>query len=437
MNSSVAIENHESRGGCPSPPLPATAIRTLAPVSLRVNVSWMLIGRAIYHGCQFVLLAVVARLASPEVAGQYILGLAVTAPIMMLASLQLHVAQCTDQRDQFSFAEYFALRVLCVALASGVATTVAFFFPSATLIIIAMAIAKSTESISDIYCGRLQKHENVRSVAVSLILRGAFSTVVASSIFAATRQLHLSVLATVFVFAGVVWLHDLPANRAHGLHSSVLRAARCVSIKRLGELAWLTIPLGVAYGLAALEINAPRYVVHGCLGEYELGVLGVMVCITMMGQLATAAIAQSAIPRIARLNAEQDHNGTRRVILGMALGGLVAGLATVLFAAIAGRPFLHCAFGAEYAAHQRLFIAVSVAATFAFISAMMSSALRALQYFRTACLLHFLGLVTVVSACLAFVPMYGLAGIAAAMVISSILTSALFMSVLVYLARMK
>jgi hypothetical protein len=57
--------------------------------SLRRNFSWTLLGNVVYSGCQWAMLMVLAKLTRPDQVGQFSLGLAVTAPVILLAGLQL------------------------------------------------------------------------------------------------------------------------------------------------------------------------------------------------------------------------------------------------------------------------------------------------------------------------------------------------------------
>ena len=94
-------------------------------LSLRANFSWTLVGNVVYAACQWGMLTVLAKLGSPEAVGQFSLGLAVGAPVMMLANLQLRGIQATDARREYAFGDYLALRLLTTALAYGVIVALA------------------------------------------------------------------------------------------------------------------------------------------------------------------------------------------------------------------------------------------------------------------------------------------------------------------------
>ena len=48
------------------------------PLTLRRNFSWTFAGNAVYAACQWGMLVVLAKLGSPEMIGQFTLGLAVS-----------------------------------------------------------------------------------------------------------------------------------------------------------------------------------------------------------------------------------------------------------------------------------------------------------------------------------------------------------------------
>src|SRR5260370_34984775 len=68
--------------------------------TLCADFSWMFVGNAIYAGGQFVMLMLLAKLVSPELVGQYALGLAIGYPVMMLTNLQLRAVMTMARRSE-------------------------------------------------------------------------------------------------------------------------------------------------------------------------------------------------------------------------------------------------------------------------------------------------------------------------------------------------
>src|SRR5512136_2021883 len=92
-----------------------------SPASARVpfgrSVSWSVVGNVFFTICQFGAVVLLARMGSVEVLGRFALALALTAPVFLLACLNLRIIQATDAREQFRFTDYIALRLLATAAA--------------------------------------------------------------------------------------------------------------------------------------------------------------------------------------------------------------------------------------------------------------------------------------------------------------------------------
>src|SRR6202045_2692860 len=85
-------------------------------VTLGKNFVWTLAGTSLYAACPWGIFISIAKLGTPAMLGQFALGLAVSAPVFMLTSLQLRAVLATDARDEYRLAHYFALRILGTAI---------------------------------------------------------------------------------------------------------------------------------------------------------------------------------------------------------------------------------------------------------------------------------------------------------------------------------
>ena len=88
-----------------------------AGLSLGRNISWTLVGNLVYAASQWGMLILLARLATPQIVGQYALALAVSAPVFMALNLQLRGVQATDAAQDFRFGDYLRLRLITTVLA--------------------------------------------------------------------------------------------------------------------------------------------------------------------------------------------------------------------------------------------------------------------------------------------------------------------------------
>ena len=88
-----------------------------APLSVRSNFVWSLIGNVLYAFCQWGVLVVLAKMCSPETVGTYVLGITVTSPIFLFAGLQLRRLQATDANEEFQFGHYLGLQLAACVVA--------------------------------------------------------------------------------------------------------------------------------------------------------------------------------------------------------------------------------------------------------------------------------------------------------------------------------
>jgi len=138
----------------------------------------MFIGNAFYSLCQWGIIALLAKLGSTKMVGQFTLGLAITAPIIMFTNLQLRTVQATDANDEYTFYEYFTLRLILTLLGllliTGI-TLISNYHSETILVILLVGFCKAVESISDIFYGLFQKHERMDRIGKSKIMRGFIS----------------------------------------------------------------------------------------------------------------------------------------------------------------------------------------------------------------------------------------------------------------------
>jgi O-antigen/teichoic acid export membrane protein len=402
-------------------------------LSLRANFSWTFVGNVVYAGCQWGMLVVLAKLGSPEMVGQFALGLAITAPVIMFTNLQLRGVQATDARQEYLFGDYLGLRLLTTALAlliiDGIVLVSGYRWETA-LVILAVGIAKAFESISDAFYGLLQQHERMDRIAKSMMIKGLLSLValgvgvhLTGSVFWGAVGLVVAwalVLVGYDIRSGALILKPLPRAGSAAPNESDQEAMLRPrwEMKTLIRLAWLALPLGLVMMLISLNTNIPRYYVERYLGERALGIFVAVAYLQVAGTTVVGALGQSASPRLAKYYAAGDGLSFRRLLLKLAGIGALLGGAAILVALVAGRELLTLLYGPEYA-HRDLFVWLAVAAGIAYVASFVGYAMTAARHFRIQLPLFALVASTTALACLWLVPTHGLLGAAIALVIGS------------------
>jgi O-antigen/teichoic acid export membrane protein len=191
--------------------------------------------------------------------------------------------------------------------------------------------------------------------------------------------------------------------------------------RRLAELAWFALPLGVVMMFLSLQGSIPRYCLEAYRGEAELGIFTALSYLTIAGNVVMDALGQSAIPRLARHHAAGDRRAFRRLLLHLLGIGLAGGVAGLLFVALAGAPLLRLLYTEEYARHVGLLGLLTAAAAFSYLASFLGDAITAAQLFRTQVPLSALATLARAALCWLWIPRYGMEGAAWALIATGVL----------------
>ncbi|MBW4506552.1 MAG: oligosaccharide flippase family protein [Scytonematopsis contorta HA4267-MV1] len=367
-------------------------------LSLRRNFSWTFAGNLIYAGCQWGMLVLLAKLGTPEMVGRFTLGLAVTAPIILFSNLNLRAVQVTDAKQQYSFGDYLALRLITTVLAVAVISGLGFvggYNTETLLVILLIGLAKGIESISDIFYGLLQQHEQMDRVAKSMILKGLLSLIALGIGVHLTGSVVWGTVALVATWVFVLLSYDLNSSklitRITQLQADSSWTPEKQSLKlslrwdfaTLMKLSRVGLPLGVVMMLISLNSNIPRYFIEQSLGQKELGIFAAIAYLQVAGTTVVLALGQSASPRLAKYYASGESLAFRNLLLKLVAIGFVMGVGGVLFAVVGGKQILTLLYQAEYAKHTGLFIWLMVAAGIGYVASFLGFGMTAAQYYRT------------------------------------------------------
>ena len=154
--------------------------RKHAEQAVRWGFSWLAVGNIVNAACAWGRLALLARLGNTAMIGQLTLALAVCGPIAALADLGLSGSLISDAKRQYRIGDYLGLRLATCALAMlvivAVAWTGGYDRESAELVVLAGLLVAS-ESVCELFQAVLQRREEMRWVAISLMVRGVLGLV--------------------------------------------------------------------------------------------------------------------------------------------------------------------------------------------------------------------------------------------------------------------
>lgn len=423
-------------------------VRQQKPLTLRRNFSWTFIGNIIYAACQWGMLVVLAKLGSPEIVGQFTLGLAITGPVLMFTNLQLRTIQATDARQQYTFRDYLALRLIATGLALLIIlgiTLAANYYREMSVAILVVGIARALESISDVFYGLLQQQERMDRIAVSMIVKGFLSLLFLSIGVYLTHSVLWGVVGLAIATAVVLFGYDIrsgalvlkasqpePQSEISEDSELAIKLRPRWDLHTLRKLVWLALPLGFVMMLISLNINIPRYFIEHYLGERELGIFAAISYLMVATGTVVNALGQSTSPRLAKYYAAGNRVAFRRLLLKLVGVGTLLGVAGVLVAIVTGQKLLTLMYQPEYAKHTDLFVMVMSAAGVSGIASFLGYGMSAARYFQIQMPLFSLVTITSTIACFWLIPINGLQGAAMALMIAAIVEASVALVVILH-----
>jgi O-antigen/teichoic acid export membrane protein len=368
------------------------------------------------------MLAVIAKIGTPEMVGRFALAFAVTAPIFMFGALNLRAVQATDARRSYGFGDYLTLRLIALAaamLATALLISLVPFERETAVVISLVAAAKAVESASDVYYGFLQRHERMDWISKSLMLKGVASVIALAAGLYVGRTIAWGVLGLTVAWACVLSFYDLPHAARAAQEASEGSPRPRWDPRSLRSLAWLALPLGAATLVYSLEVNIPRLFIERMHGPRELGFFAAMAYVPIAGARVVTALGESASPRLARYFAERRPREYIVLVKRTMWVGFALGIAGFLVALFLGKPLLSFVYRPEYAKQSHVFVLLLAAAAIWYVALFLQYAMMAARRFRAQPLILGVSLVALVVSCIALVGPYGNSGAAIAMIIGA------------------
>jgi O-antigen/teichoic acid export membrane protein len=352
----------------------------------------------------------------------------------MFATLRLRDVQATDARQEYSFGDYFALRLLTTVVAMTFIVALVWMKGGEGAlgwVILATAASKSIEAVSDAIYGLFMQQQRLDRVAKSMLIKGPLSLLALGVGFALTHSVFWGVVGLALARLLVLVLYDFRIAH-HSLRNGATRVGRrwLSGLPRprwhgptLVRLAWLTLPLGVVTMLISFNINIPRYLIEWHLGSYELGIFAAVAAFQKSAPTVVQALGRSASPRLAQFHAQGDGPAFTRLSLQIVAMSLVMGLCVVIVAAVAGGPILRLLYGPAYVV-PGLFQLIMLAAAMDYLATMLTFVITSARYYRIQLPLQLISTAAVAISCFWLVPTAGLQGAAYSLIIGHALRAA-------------
>jgi O-antigen/teichoic acid export membrane protein len=385
------------------------------PLSLRSNFAWAVTGNTVYAICQWGMIVALAKFGSPLMIGQFSLGLAIVAPVLMFCNFDLRAVQATDAHRQYRFAEYFRLRIVSTLMGLAIIGAIVWigrYEHRTAAVILAVAVAKAVETLSDIHYGLFQLNDRLNQTGRSMMLRGVLSVAALSAGLYLFHDVFWGCVGVAIAWAAVLVFFDARHGRQLVVCTEKPAEEKRAGFLRPARLLMIALPLGIVTTVASLNLHMPRYFIHARLGDRQLGIYSAMAYATVALTLVGDSLGNSAIPRLSRLFVGRQGAEYRALLLKLLAFGVAVGACALALAHTMGARLLTIFYSPEYAPYARVFTLLIAAAAIHFAASMLTAGITSARRFRIQVPLYILVAGATAWGCARWVPTMGLTGAA-------------------------
>ena len=387
---------------------------------LQSGFTWLVAGNVLYAACQWGIVWVLARLGSTEQVGQYALGMAVSAPIMLFGNFQLRALIASDLNEEYSLGQYLSFRFVSLAAATIVIAISAWSIGRSTItasVIALVGTAQALDFVSESYYGIMQRESRLDRLSWSLLIKGPFALGCLAAAMYATRNILYALGSLVIGRLLVLLLWD---SRL-GFAGRELKAGLVWDWPRVRGLLRLALPLGLISMLVSVNAGIPRYFLEVYRGSSDLGIFAAIASLLTAGTLIVSSLGQSLFVPVAQACTAGDRAKYRWFLFYAVVIGAGLGTAAVLIALGAGQKILSTLFGPEYGSHSRLLVLLMLAGAVSYIASGLGYVMTAARSLTPQIPVMGTAAVAAVGASAWLIPVYGLEGAAGALMISALL----------------
>ncbi|WP_424930552.1 lipopolysaccharide biosynthesis protein [Amaricoccus tamworthensis] len=389
-------------------------------LSIRRNVLYGLIGNVIFALTQWGIIAVVARMGSPEEVGAITVATALVTPIFFMAAMSMREGHSVDDLTEFNTTHYFALRLVnsVVAMLVICALVAMWDVYQGSLVqttTLAFMLVKFVGTQANMSYGSFQRAQRLDFVAVSYAIRGVLGLAGFAAAYALTGALWVAFLVEALMWIGAQWFVD----RRFLARLDITNRLSAVFEVRPGILLklflWM-LPLGLAGFFVNATASAPRLVLAQHVDLSLVGVFGAIAYINTALATVTNAIGSASAAHLRRLVREGRRARFQKLSLKLVCMSSAIGVSILAVVWFAGPWILNLLYGGLFV-DQRLFVLVILSTALRMAAAPLQFAMTAGHVFWRRLWINFAAFAVTLAAAVILIPSQGVYGAAYALLL--------------------
>lgn len=296
-----------------------------------------------------VLLLISTRILGGYWGGIFSIAYAVGQQFQPLGAFEMRPIQSTDVEKKYSFATYFASRVLTTLCMLGCILGYALMSGNAgkeLLLVVLIASLKLFDAFEDIFHGAFQQNGRLDIAGKAFFFRSLITTACFIIALLVSKDLTTTCIITIIItIVALIWLNIPPAK-------SLLLPAGTFHAKDLLALLLSCLPLFAGAFLAMYLSNAPKFGLDAFMAkEYQALYSGIFMPALAINLLSSFIFRPLLTPLSLNWLNEEQHTFVRTIIKG-AVWAVAASIIVAILAFFLGVPTLNLLFNLDFAPYK-------------------------------------------------------------------------------------
>ena len=261
---------------------------------LKRSFFWNMIASMLNAITSAILLFFITRFCGINEAGVFSIASAIAYQCVSLGNFGTRGVQASDVKEEFSFSDYFYVRVFSYSLLMAMLLYYAFgsgYTIDKSLAVLSFGLFKSIDVIEDLYHGEYHRHQRLDIASLLLVARYSISILVfiilivfSSNIFISS---FVSFLISLFIF--------IFSNKDIIKVFYSKKYTFCLS--HFKNLLFIVVPVAITTFIRMYMTNAPKYAIDNCLGDVDQAYFNVLFMPVFIITLISDIIFRPYIPK--------------------------------------------------------------------------------------------------------------------------------------------
>lgn len=301
---------------------------------LKRSFFWNMVASLLNAVTSAILLFFITRFCGINEAGVFSIASAIAYQCISLGNFGTRGVQASDVKKEFSFSDYFYVRIFSYALLLIMLLYYAFgsgYTLDKSLAVLSFGLFKSVDVIEDLYHGEYHRNQRLDVASILLTFRYLTSIILFVFLIMLTKSVLISSVISFIVTLIVFIVTNIDVIRF--FYDNKYR----FSFSKFKSLLYIVIPVALTTYIRMYMTNAPKYAIDNCLSDADQAYFNVLFMPVFIISLISDIIFRPYIPRFSASWYDYDFNSFNRlfrkqilIIIGLTIivvfGGYILGL---------------------------------------------------------------------------------------------------------------